>query len=511
MTSSKTLRRFAFAASTLLFSGPTGLVTAQSTSRRLTTRLDSLPFNRNVWGIALLDRAGRLVFGRNADRLFMPASNNKLLVTATAIRLFPADWTATSQLFLAGPIDAGILKSDLILYGGGDPTWSRRCYAVEPAPTTSCQFDPYLALRQMAGAAKQAGIRTVAGSLIGDGSYFEPTLTHPTWESDDLVWGYAAPVSGLGFNDNTVVARVTAGPTLGAKPRVSLDPDLGALAVVVEATTVADDAPAELVWQRTLDGAVVLSGTIRIGGEPDIAELAVADPNRYAALAFAQVLADSGIEILGGIRSTTDSTVTQSARRSAPLATTSSRRFEEWVFAILNVSQNWYAETLLKQLGRRFGTNGSWSEGLRIERRFLIDSLGIDSTQFRAHDGSGLSAKNLASPLTFATILYRMRRHPSYPAFGTGMPRGGATGSLRRRFQDTPIDTRVRAKTGSLGQVNTLSGYLETDSVFRARPLPCRVFSIQANHHTLGGRAMVEMIDSVVVDMAAGTPCALKP
>ncbi len=121
----------------------------QPLARRLTARLDSTPLDRHVWGVAVLDRTGRLLFGRNADRLFMPASNAKLLVTSVAARRLPAGWTTTTAVFAAGPVIDGALRGDLVLYGGGDPTWSRRCYALEPAPPEACEPSPFDRLRSL--------------------------------------------------------------------------------------------------------------------------------------------------------------------------------------------------------------------------------------------------------------------------------------------------------------------------------------------------------------------------
>ena len=153
---------------------------------------------------------------------------------------------------------------------------------------------------------------------------------------------------------------------------------------------------------------------------------------------------------------------------------------------------------LLKQLGRQFGRGGSWPEGLEVERRFLIDSVRVDSTQFSLSDGSGLSSSNLVSPLAFTQLLRFIRRHPRYATFAAGLPQAGAAGSLRNRFVGTPLAGRVRAKTGSISRVNTLSGYIELD---RGRTL---TFSVQANHHAQPSRAILGAIDSVVVEMGRG-------
>ena len=152
----------------------------------------------------------------------------------------------------------------------------------------------------------------------------------------------------------------------------------------------------------------------------------------------------------------------------------------------------------LKQLGKQFGRTGSWDEGLRIERRFLIDSVGVDSTQIALSDGSGLSSSNLVSPLAFTQVLRFIRKHPHSATFTAGLPQSGQRGSLKNRFVGTPIEGRVHAKTGSISRTNTLSGYVELESG------KVMTFSIQANHHTLPSSVMLPQLDSVVVEMMKG-------
>ena len=150
---------------------------------------------------------------------------------------------------------------------------------------------------------------------------------------------------------------------------------------------------------------------------------------------------------------------------------------------------------MLKQLGRIFGAEGSWDEGLGVERRFLIDSVGVDSTQISLSDGSGLSATNMVSPLAFTQVLRFIRQHPRWETFGNGLPKSGSAGSLRNRFKGTPLEGRVWAKTGSISRVHTLSGIIEPAGGQRL------FFSVQANHHTQPTRAILAQIDSIVVEM----------
>jgi D-alanyl-D-alanine carboxypeptidase/D-alanyl-D-alanine-endopeptidase (penicillin-binding protein 4) len=491
-------RRGVRLATILLLAAAPG-VAAQSLAKRLDARLDAPPFNRQLWGVAVVDETGRLLYGRNADRLFVPASNTKLVVSAVAAALLPPDFTVRTSLYANGPVVDGVVRGDLVLVGRGDPSFSRRCYDVDSTVAGACVADPALGIRALADSLAARGIRAVAGDVVGDGSWFDGMLVNPGWEAYDLNWWYAAPVSGLGFNDNSIDIVYAPGATEGEPATLAFSPDFGDVTLENRTRTVAAGAEETIDFFREPGTMRVRAeGTVKAGMKPRTEHFALPDPNLFAAQALRAALAARGIAVEGGTRSTTDSTLYEAARRAPALAEITGRPARDWIFPVLNTSQNWYAEMVLKQLGRQFGATGSWEEGLRVERRFLIDSVGIDSTQFALSDGSGLAASNLVSPLAFTQLLRFMRRHPRWPVFAAGLPRSGSTGSLRNRFKGTPLEGRVRAKTGSIARTNTLSGYVDLPS---GRTL---TFSVQANHHTQPTRAMLAQIDSVVVEMAKG-------
>jgi D-alanyl-D-alanine carboxypeptidase/D-alanyl-D-alanine-endopeptidase (penicillin-binding protein 4) len=237
-------------------------------------------------------------------------------------------------------------------------------------------------------------------------------------------------------------------------------------------------------------------GTVSLDNPPHTESFALPDTNLYAARALRQALSEAGIAVRGATRSTTDSLLYARVRATPPLAEVASRPLRDWIFPILNTSQNWFAEMLLKQLGRQFGKGGSWPDGLEVERRFLIDSVRVDSTQFSLSDGSGLSSSNLISPLVFTQLLRFMRRNPRSQAFMAGLPQAGMAGSLKNRFVGTPLAGRVRAKTGSISRVYSLTGYIDVGA---GKSI---TFSIEANHHAETSKTMLGVIDSLVVDMA---------
>jgi serine-type D-Ala-D-Ala carboxypeptidase/endopeptidase (penicillin-binding protein 4) len=477
------------------------VLSSQSLPKRLDRRLDAPPMDRNLWGVALVDDKGALLYGRNARQLFIPASNTKIVVATVASVLLPPEWTVRTSLYADGPVANGVVQGALVLYGRGDPTFGKRCFATDTLREGACETDSFTRLRDLAAGLHERGIREIHGDLVGDGSYFEPTTVHPGWEGFDLNWWYAAPVSALGFNDNSVDFAWGPGTATGTPAVITMSPDVGDVTFENRTVTVPAGGESDIgdrFYREPGTLQVWAEGTVALDQPTRTESFAMPDPNLFTARALRQALAEAGIAITGTTRSTTDSMRYRQARAAAPLAEITSRPFREWVFPILNRSQNWFAEMVLKQLGRQFGRAGSWEEGLAVERRFLIDSVRVDSTEFRLQDGSGLSSGNLVSPLALTKILRYIRTHPRAQTFLAGLPQSGGVGSLRKRFVRTPLEGRVRAKDGSIGGVNSLSGFIE-------RP-DGRVwtFSIQANHHAQPDRAAVAAIDSVVVEMGKG-------
>ncbi len=474
------------------------VLSAQSLPTRLDARLDTRPFDRQFWGVALVDDHGKLLYGRNPRQLFIPASNTKIVVAAVASALLPPTWTVKTSLYPNGPVAGGVVQGDLVLYGRGDPTFGKRCFATDTLREGACVTDSFDPLRQLADRLRAAGIHEIRGDIVGDGSYFEPLTVNPNWETFDLNWWYAAPVTGLGFNDNSVDFDWGPGIAPGNPAVITMSPDVGDVVFENRTVTIPRGGASDIGDRFFRDPGTLhvwAEGTVALDQPTRTESFAMPDPNLYTARAFRQVLQTAGIAVTGTTRSTTDSLLYRQARSARPLAELTSRPLRDWVFPVLNRSQNWFAEMLLKQLGRQFGRSGSWDEGLAVERRFLIDSVGVDSTEFSLVDGSGLASGNLVSPLAFTRILRYIRAHPRAQTFLAALPRSGQVGSLKNRFLRTPMAGRVQAKDGSIGGVNTLSGFIERQD---GRVL---TFSVEANHHAQPGRAMIAWIDSVVVEM----------
>jgi serine-type D-Ala-D-Ala carboxypeptidase/endopeptidase (penicillin-binding protein 4) len=456
-----------------------------SLRRRIDALLDRPPFDRALWGVAIANPAGRIVYERNADRLFVPASVAKILVASAATALLPPDYRYRTTIFAAGPIDGGVLWGDLVLYGRGDPTLSGR--ADDPAATA---FDT------MADALRARGIVRVTGNVVGDASYFDSVLVHPTWAGYDLDWWYAAPVTALGYNENSVDFLITP-TTPGSPPAISFAPDLGVVRFTNRARTAPADSPRTFAFVRAPGtNDIWTTGDVPVDARPWTEHVSVRDAPAWAATALRRALERHGVAVEGDARTVYDSAAFAAARRGSPLVEHRSAPLAEILRPILESSQNWYADLLLKTLGREFRGVGSFAAGLGVERRFLVDSLGVDSTAFDVVDGSGLSSSDLATPRALVQVLRAMRRRRGSEAFVQALPVGGHSGTLRYRFRDPPLEGRVRAKTGSIDRVNSLAGYLELDG---GRTW---TFAIQLNHHTAAYREALRRIDAVVAELA---------
>ncbi|MFL5541973.1 MAG: D-alanyl-D-alanine carboxypeptidase/D-alanyl-D-alanine-endopeptidase [Longimicrobiaceae bacterium] len=436
------------------------------------------------WGIEVRDAgSGRVLYARSAARPFIPASNLKLLVTATAAHHLPADYRYRTTLYATGPVRDGVLHGDLVLYGRGDPLISTR-YGRPQAWVWEALADSLLA----------RGIRRVSGGVVADDSYFEAQHLRPDWDPYDLRWWYAAPVGALGYDDNAVEVHIEPG-RVGAAPIVSWTPRSDYVEVENRAVTVRAGRPSTVDLERGADPRRIrVYGNVPGGAGPDVEFFAVSSGAEYAGVTFREALERKGIEVgRETVRVVSDSALSP-ARGAAALAEHRSDPLPRVIAPILLKSQNWIAETLLKTVGREVRGEGSWEAGIAVERDFLTRVVGIDPADLALSDGSGLSENNRVTPRAFVKLLDYIHRTPEMAIVRQGLPVSGREGSLQTRLTD--LAGRVSAKTGYIGGVDSLSGWVVAND---GRTV---LFSIIANRGGPSAR-MKAGIDDVVRAIAA--------
>ena len=430
-----------------------GYATSAPARTRLAERIDAVLARASVanvsWGIEVRDASsGTVLYARNAARPFVPASNLKLVVAAAAAHHLDPGYRFRTSLYAAGPVRDGVLEGDLVLYGRGDPMISARYF-----PSRTAVFET------MADSLRARGIRRVTGAVVADESWWDREYVRPDWDEADRLWWYAAPVSALGFNDNAIDFVIRPGAAAGEPARIAGQPASGAYRLENATRTVAAGGRHTLDLERGAGpGRVRAFGQIPLGTAADEESFAVDDAARWTGTVFREVLEARGIDVgTDAVRVVSDPAASVAAGTPA-LVEWLSPPLPQAIGPVLLRSQNWFAEALVKTLGRELRGQGSWAAGLAIERAFLTGVVGVDSADFVLRDGSGLSAGNQVTPRGLGRLLAYIHATPRQRMVRDALPVSGRTGSLERRLTD--LTGRVAAKTGYIGGVNSLSGYV---------------------------------------------------
>lgn len=448
-------------------------------------------FTTTRWGVLVesLDQQ-RVLYSRDAEQLFIPASTLKLYTTAAAlVHLGPDYRFRTSVYAAAGPDEAGIIHGDVILYGRGDPNLSSR----------ASHGGTLTPLDHLAEQLYQAGVREIRGDIVGDESYFSGPPLGVGWEWDDLQWPYGAEVSALSVDDNVVTLSLLPGAAPGDPVQVFTLPETTYITVINKARTAPAGTHREIGIHRGLQQNVIeIWGQIPTDSPGLYRSVAVHQPALYAATLLSESLARRGIKITGRILRA-DAT----SRRQDPLdfaqlkelAAVQSIPLAEELRILNKISQNLHAELLLRTVGAVVTGEGTASQGIKVISD-LLQSGQVRRQGLALQDGSGLSRQNLVAPATTVDLLRYMYRHPQREVFLSSLPVAGIDGTLQSRMRGTPAQDNVRAKTGSIRYTSTLSGYVTTA---RGEHL---VFTIMANNHTGPPSQVTEAINQICVLLA---------
>ncbi len=449
------------------------------------------------WGISVVSLDDQPIYSLNDGQFFNPASNAKLFTTAAAFALLPPNLTFTTRVVTDGPMDAaGTVHGDLVILGVGDPNISGRTMPYDGR--TERPGPPLAALETMADEILSHGVHAVQGDIIGDDTWFPFERYASSWGWDDLQWGYGAPISALTVNDNVVYLSALPGAQDGDTAIASWLPATAYYTLQNSLTTASREAQRAGIERQPGSLNVRLFGQTLLGGSGLHAALAIEDPADYAARSLKEMLLARGIQVKGAaqprhrLSSDTEDFVSRQEQplvlnpvalgnieAPAPgetvLASHVSPPLGQDLVVTNKVSQNLHAELTLRTLGKLEGADGSLVEGTRVVRQFLIQA-GIAPHDFFFYDGSGLSPKDLVTPRAFTTLLTYAAQQSWGPAFRATLPVGGVDGSLGGRFRQPSLNGKVFAKTGTLGEVTALSGYIIAES---GRTV---AFSILCNH-----------------------------
>jgi D-alanyl-D-alanine carboxypeptidase/D-alanyl-D-alanine-endopeptidase (penicillin-binding protein 4) len=472
--------------------------------------LDQPKFAHARWGVRILAPEDKVVFERDADKTFMPASNMKLYTTSAALDAFGPDFKINTTVYATKPVGkSGVLRGDLILYGRGDPNLSPRFDTDNPDRYDDLKYaDTITPIERLADQIKARGIKIVEGDLIGDDSFFAGALLGPGWEWDDAQFYYGAEISALTVNDNSVSFVVTPARRVGDPPSIKIQPQTEYVKIVNRART-GENGKSRIGVNRPLNSNTVeFFGSILRGAKEFEVSIAVHDPASFAATLLKEALARRGVRVTGKLRRLDAIARVENPFEESKLvkvANIESQPLSEMLKVINKPSQNLHTELMLRQLGTLHSDARALDDygrpkstdalGADIRRQFL-QKAGIEVEPLSLRDGSGLARQDMVTPRSTSRLLGFMLTSPYVKTWRESLTIAGVDGTLERRMRGTAAANNLRGKTGTLTYVNALSGYITTKSG------QMLILSVMGNNYTGPGRDVTAVMDQICVMLA---------
>lgn len=447
---------------------------------------DSL-FASAHWGALIKSlKTGETWYSLNSSKMFMPASNEKILTGASALLKLGPEFTFDTYLCYRGNIVDSALDGDLVVFGNGDPTLYDRFFR-----------DPRDLFNSWANMLLERGIKKITGDIIGDDEAFGSDTLGFGWSFDGLDSWYSAEVGALQLNENYIDLKII--PPKMESDSVKIIPNLPSkFYKIINNMTVEDTGRTQINFTRELGtNNIIFTGLIKRGSREVMVSPTLTYLTQFYVTVLKEVFENRGIKVEG---KPVSCRVLQEwnhkpedfqlidDHKSAPL--------KDILTGMLKRSQNLYAETLVRTLGWKETGLGSFKNGKKIVEEEL-ESFGVKPGSYRYMDGSGLSRYDYVSPEQLTAVLTGMWKGKEHDIWYNALPIAGTDGTLSNRMRGTAAAGNVHAKTGTISNVRSLSGYVTTAD---GEPL---VFSFIVNGHLQTAKETEDLTDSVL-EMLAG-------
>lgn len=391
-------------------------------------------------GIYISGPEGEAIFGQNEKKTFISASVMKIVTAMTALEEFGPSYAFSTQVFLdSAPVNKTV-KGNIYLKGGGDPSLvSEKMWMLVNDLT-------------------RENIKTIEGNLIVDDTLYDRVRWHEGRLPHREERAFDAPVGALSFNWNSANVFVRPGKSIGDAGQVVIDPENNYVKLVNKTTTVkGDDNKTNVTMVRNKAGdQVMVSGSIGVRAPETVVYRSISEPDLFAGHNFIQFLAQRGIVVKGEVKrgEVPTSAILIKEAQGSPM-----RKIVE---DMMKFSNNYVAEMLVKALAASRGQKtATLDRGIEIQNEFM-KLWGVPKEEYQLKNPAGLSRQNLLSPRALTIVLDRAKtKFPIAPEFMASFPIGGVDGTLRRRMKADSSKGMIRAKTGMLDDVVSLSGYIE--------------------------------------------------
>ncbi len=410
----------------------------------------------------------RTLYKKNEKLLLHPASNMKIITSAAGLVFLGEDYSFKTSLHYDGIIEDSVLNGNLFIVGGGDPQF------------VTTDLDSLIVVL------KNIGITTINGNIYGDVSFMDSLFWGKGWMWDDDPSTDAPYLSSLNINYNGVSITITPG-SFEQPANVTLFPSTDFFKL--KNSSVTTFSPTDIFFDRdwlNRTNEIIVSGNINQSDYTKSKRVNVYRPELYFLTLFKERLSANNISVKG-------ITDTLTLIEEAIKLFTLERFYRDVIYPINKNSDNLSAEMTLYALAEKFhGRPATAENGIKLLDDLLILS-GLDPSLYRMVDGSGVSHYNLITAELLTSILKTM--YYEYPELFNilydSFPNAGVDGSLQNRMKNTDSQNNVRAKTGTLSGVSSLSGYVT------AKNGNLLTFSILIQNHVRNSSAAVQFQNEI--------------
>ncbi len=453
--------------------------------------LENPDFSNGITGVLVQSmETGELIYKKNNNTNFLPASTQKIITTSAALEILGKDYKYSTKFFLDGIVGInGEFKGNVIIKGYGDPTLSNNFYE-----------NPYIMFDEFISCLDSLGIKSIKGNIIGDDSYFDNIYYGNGWAWNDMNFAYSAQVSALSFMDNKVDIIIEQGDSIGSNTKFTVIPENKYVRIINNIKTVAKQDVIEITALRdAINNIIILNGNIgfdSIKKEKQITSVTIDNPTLFLLSILKDRIEKHNIRFRGALLDIDDWNEKPIYYKLKLIKQFDSPQLIKIIDEINKNSNNLLAEILLKTMAKEVSGIGSFEKGIEIVKKHLSKN-GVSPDNIEYIDGSGLSRLNLISPANQVSILTSIYRSNIKDIFIKSLATPNEDGTLKRRMTQSRAEKNVFAKTGSMENVSTICGYVET------RDKEYFAFSIMQNNFTVPGSLARNLQDLILMRLAA--------
>lgn len=416
---------------------------AQPLSQRLDALLHEEVLKTSEVGITVFDlTTGESVYRYQDEKLYRPASVEKVITSVTALAKLGTDYTMDTRLCYKGKIENDTLKGNLYLVGGFDPEFMDED------------------LNRLADALESCGIRYVTDTIAADVSMTDSVYWGAGWSWDDTPYSFQPYLSPLMLNRGCVDVSVF--PTRkDSLPEVVCTPASDYYSVRNQGVSRNPQAGKLKITRNWLSNGniITISGNV---ASSHTETLNVYMSKDFFFRTFIGRLRNRGI--CAQTYTYADCPVTGD---SITMLYMTQRPIKEVLERALKKSDNLCAESMFYHLAARHALHKrvTGEDGADAINAFMKTALGFNPDNYKIVDGSGVSLYNYISPrLLLEYLKYAYYHRDLFLPFYESLPIAGVDGTLQNRMKQTKARGNVHAKTGSVTGVSSLAGYVKASN-----------------------------------------------